>query len=106
MDSRHFNVFFATYRAFTNTTAVLDLLLRRFEQLEARSSGARSSSGNATMQQKYLLNVLVLHTKFCIVLARFEWFVVTKLKSLSRKIFFGIYFLIFLSIDTFAPLTF
>ncbi|VDD93518.1 unnamed protein product [Enterobius vermicularis] len=72
MDSRHFNVFFATYRAFTNTTAVLDLLLRRFEQLEARSSGARSSSGNATMQQKYLLNVLVLHTKFCIVLARFE----------------------------------
>ncbi|VDM58682.1 unnamed protein product [Angiostrongylus costaricensis] len=34
VDSRHFNVFFATYRAFTEPTDVLDRLLRRYESLE------------------------------------------------------------------------
>ncbi|KAJ1357020.1 hypothetical protein KIN20_015039 [Parelaphostrongylus tenuis] len=34
MDSRHFNVFFATYRAFAEPTDVLDRLLRRYESLE------------------------------------------------------------------------
>lgn len=36
MDSRHFNVFFSTYRAFATSMDVLDLLLRRYESTENR----------------------------------------------------------------------
>lgn len=59
MDSRHFNVFFATYRAFANCTTVLDLLLHRFEQLETRINGARSGSGSAAMQQNSVRSILL-----------------------------------------------
>lgn len=37
MDSRHFNVFFATYRAFATCSNVLELLLQRYVSLETTS---------------------------------------------------------------------
>lgn len=43
MDSRHFNVFFATYRAFTDSAIVLDCLLRRYEALENEVNGSTSA---------------------------------------------------------------
>ncbi|CAB3400054.1 unnamed protein product [Caenorhabditis bovis] len=43
MDSRHFNVFFATYRAFTDAPIVLDCLLRRYEALENEINGSTSA---------------------------------------------------------------
>lgn len=53
MDSRHFNVFFATYRAFSNCPMVLDLLLNRFEAFDNESSASGSAEGIAG--QKYFL---------------------------------------------------
>uniref|UniRef100_A0A914ZFC8 Ral guanine nucleotide dissociation stimulator-like 1 n=4 Tax=Parascaris univalens TaxID=6257 RepID=A0A914ZFC8_PARUN len=47
MDSRHFNVFFATYRAFSNCPMVLDLLLNRFEAFDDESSVSGSAEGIA-----------------------------------------------------------
>uniref|UniRef100_A0A915Q5I0 Ras-GEF domain-containing protein n=1 Tax=Setaria digitata TaxID=48799 RepID=A0A915Q5I0_9BILA len=38
MDSRHFNVFFATYRSFATCSNVLELLLQRYVSLEMNSS--------------------------------------------------------------------
>ncbi|OZC10900.1 hypothetical protein X798_02044 [Onchocerca flexuosa] len=37
MDSRHFNVFFATYRSFATCSSVLELLLQRYVSLEMNS---------------------------------------------------------------------
>ncbi|CAJ0574666.1 unnamed protein product, partial [Mesorhabditis spiculigera] len=43
MDSRHFNVFFATYRAFAQPVDVLDRLLKRYESLDSDSAGSTSA---------------------------------------------------------------
>ncbi|CAJ0956448.1 unnamed protein product, partial [Mesorhabditis belari] len=43
MDSRHFNVFFATFRAFAQPVDVLDRMLRRYESLECDSAGSTSA---------------------------------------------------------------
>jgi ral guanine nucleotide dissociation stimulator-like 1 len=43
MDSRHFNVFFATYRAYAQPEAVLDKLLKWFESLDHQECGSNSS---------------------------------------------------------------
>lgn len=43
MDSRHFNVFYATYRSFATPGTVLDLLLRKYETLENEVNGSTSA---------------------------------------------------------------
>lgn len=43
MDSRHFNVFFATYRAFGTPNAVAQHLMGWFERLDNDDCGSRSS---------------------------------------------------------------
>ncbi|MFH4974472.1 hypothetical protein AB6A40_001181 [Gnathostoma spinigerum] len=43
MDSRHFNVFFATYRAFTNAGVVLKLLIDRYECLWREPCGPETT---------------------------------------------------------------
>ncbi|KAK0405374.1 hypothetical protein QR680_017953 [Steinernema hermaphroditum] len=43
MDSRHFQVFFTTYRAYASPADVLDLLLKRYEQLDDEDVGSRSA---------------------------------------------------------------
>ncbi|KAL6724897.1 hypothetical protein Aduo_019743 [Ancylostoma duodenale] len=58
MDSRHFNVFFATYRAFAEPINVLDRLLRRYESLENEVN----SSTSALVIQKLVL------PNYCLVL--------------------------------------
>ncbi|VDK42437.1 unnamed protein product [Anisakis simplex] len=53
MDSRQFNVFFATYRAFSNCAVVLDLLLNRFDSLQSKeheSTGVIMNSNDIAMQ--------------------------------------------------------
>lgn len=37
MDSRHFNVFFSTYRSFATCSNVLELLLQRYVSLDMHS---------------------------------------------------------------------
>uniref|UniRef100_A0A0N5B0D4 Ral guanine nucleotide dissociation stimulator-like 1 n=1 Tax=Syphacia muris TaxID=451379 RepID=A0A0N5B0D4_9BILA len=59
MDSRHFNVFFATYRAFTNSGTVLELLLHRYEQLDIRINAARNGSGSADLQQSSIRSIIL-----------------------------------------------
>ncbi|KJH48789.1 RasGEF domain protein [Dictyocaulus viviparus] len=55
MDSRHFNVFFATYRAFADPTNVLDRLLRRYESLEDEVN----SSTSALVIQNSIRSILI-----------------------------------------------
>ncbi|KAK5983191.1 N-terminal Ras-GEF domain-containing protein [Trichostrongylus colubriformis] len=55
MDSRHFNVFFATYRAFAEPTNVLDRLLRRYESLEKEVN----SSTSALVIQNSIRSILI-----------------------------------------------
>ncbi|PAV58040.1 hypothetical protein WR25_18807 [Diploscapter pachys] len=55
MDSRHFNVFFATYRAFAEPSQVLDKLLRRYESLENEVIGSTS----ALLIQNSIRSILV-----------------------------------------------
>ncbi|CAI5454136.1 unnamed protein product [Caenorhabditis angaria] len=43
MDSRHFNLFFTTYRAFTEAPTVLECLLQRYEALENEINGSTSA---------------------------------------------------------------
>lgn len=50
MDSRHFNVFFATYRSFSNCPTVLDLLLRRWEKNCEEPSASSDTAVNAAIQ--------------------------------------------------------
>ncbi|VDK64261.1 unnamed protein product [Cylicostephanus goldi] len=55
MDSRHFNVFFATYRAFAEPINVLDRLLRRYESLENEVN----SSTSALVIQNSIRSILI-----------------------------------------------
>ncbi|VDM75426.1 unnamed protein product [Strongylus vulgaris] len=55
MDSRHFNVFFATYRAFAEPISVLDRLLRRYESLENEVN----SSTSALVTQNSIRSILI-----------------------------------------------
>ncbi|XGW35593.1 hypothetical protein V3C99_019085 [Haemonchus contortus] len=55
MDSRHFNVFFATYRAFAEPTNVLDRLLRRYESLDKEVN----SSTSALVIQNSIRSILI-----------------------------------------------
>ncbi|VDM36538.1 unnamed protein product [Toxocara canis] len=50
MDSRHFNVFFATYRAFSNCPVVLDLLLNRYDSLEDEELSDLANTDSITIQ--------------------------------------------------------
>ena len=56
MDSRHFNVFFSTYRAFASPVDVLDRLLKRYEALDSDSAGSTS----ALVIQKSVIAILLL----------------------------------------------
>lgn len=52
MDSRHFNVFFSTYRAFAPPEEVANVLLEWFERLDREDYGSKS----AISIQEYLNN--------------------------------------------------
>ena len=60
MDSRHFNVFFATYRAFARPPQVLEKLINWFNELDTDENGGGSAS--AIAKQSSIKSILVCWT--------------------------------------------
>lgn len=58
MNSRHFNVFFATYRAFATCPSVLELLLQRYSKVEADSLFAGRAKTSALQRFDYLMQTV------------------------------------------------